>query len=202
MCDLFVKNDSWALIFHHDARKGFFANKKQALFSKNDDLFSVLNKVDDTFKIDDKFEFVLEYPEIEGYSQWTQTINPLNSKANETNGYQKIHFSWNQFESFDGLGLSFTPQSNLLDGSRFMITRFYAIGLYYQIGNTSVIPEDAIPGPFWRNEDVILHVVNLYIKIKDKSYLHKLYFICSLANIRNPYKISPLFYYVIISSFP
>ena len=190
--DAFVRTDEWALIFHHDARFGFFGNKERALFSTNNNIFSVLSRVDETFKIDGKFEFALVYPELEGYSQWTQTINPLQSKPNESNGYENIHFSWSNYQPFDGLGLSSLPDTNLLDGSRDDWTRFYAVGLYVPI----VKKNDIIPGPFW---DDNLHVVDLYLKIKGRNDLHKLYYICSIIRIRTSISLQILTYIFIFS---
>ena len=176
----FTKDDSWALVFHHNSYKGYFGNKQRALYNHNEDLFSVLGQIDDSYKINGVFEFSLVYPEFPGFAQWTQTINPLCSEPNKSNGYQEIYFGWKYINAatFDGLGLSSRPSSNLLDGTRNKLNRHYAIGLY-----SSICPEGdragTLPGPQWSYNGKYFHIADLYMRIKSITELRRLYSIIS-----------------------
>ena len=139
----------WALIFHHESKYGYFLNERQALLSYDIRKFSVLSKVDDSFKIDGYFEYLLIYPDIDGYSQWKQSVNPIDAKPEQPNGYQNISFSWSDGNSFNGLSRS-SEKTTLLDGSPFQNTWFYAIGCYGHEGGTYM----GIPGPNWTYNDV------------------------------------------------
>ena len=47
-----VDNNTWLLIFHHYSKNGYFNSHKEALYSIKKDKFSILEKIDDSFKID------------------------------------------------------------------------------------------------------------------------------------------------------
>ena len=168
VCD---ESDIWALIFHHESKYGYFSSKNQALLSFNIRKFSVLSRVDDSFKIDDYFEYLLIYPEISGYSHWRQTINPIFANPKEDNGYQNISFTWENAQKFQGLSIS-SDKSTLLDGSPFEDTWYYSIGSVMKSSEFAY----AIPGPQWKyNNSTLQYNVSLYIKIRDYSFMKKLY---------------------------
>ena len=159
----------WALIFHHNSTQGYF-KETNVLNHYSTHLFSVLSKVDDSYKIDGKFEFLLKYPELQDYAQWTQTINPIHAPPNEENGYEKKHYNWSYDYPFHGLTLSSTSAS-LLDGTPNPEHWFFAIGAY----GLYLDQDGAIPGPFWNYNGKYLHEVNLYIKVFDPKLLRRLY---------------------------
>ena len=174
MDNFFFKEDpdsKWALIFHHNSKYGYF-NEKEVYLSTNPHKFSVLSRLDDSFKIDQKFEFLLLYPEIPGHAHWVQDINPLKAQPNEENGYLSISFTWNDSstQEFHGLSLSNSTHT-FLDGSPFLPTWYYSIGSYHQSSEN----KDAIPGPSWKYNGTIQYIVNLYIKIQNWRQMIKLY---------------------------
>ena len=64
------ESDTWVLIFHHNSsNKDFFRNKNEALFSTKKNKFSLLGRLNDDFKIDGKYEFIIEYTQIERFYQ-------------------------------------------------------------------------------------------------------------------------------------
>ena len=160
----------WALIFHHNSTYGYFT-KNNVLNHYSTNLFSVLSNVDDSFKIDDKFEFLLKYPELQDYVQWTQTVNPIFAKHNESNGYVPKHYNWNYRYPFNGLSLTSSVNCALLDGTPNEPDWFFGIGAY----GYALEKEGAIPGPFWNDNGKYLHEVNLYIKVYNPKLLRKLY---------------------------
>ena len=163
----------WALIFHHNSTHGYFT-KNNVLNHYSTHLFSVLSKIDDSFKVDGNFEFLLKYPELSDYAQWTQTENPIYAQPNTSNGYKPKHYDWNYEFTLSGLSLSSSTHCSLLDGSPFLDSWFFGIGAY---GNCLVEGGDgAIPGPGWTFNGKYLHVVNLYIKVFDSKLIRKLYY--------------------------
>ena len=81
----------WYLIFHHNTAKGvYFRDENHAMFSHEKDLFSVLKRIDDRYKIDEYFEFKLTYPEEEGYIQWQQQENPLSTYSLDQSKVKKL----------------------------------------------------------------------------------------------------------------
>ena len=70
-------NKKWLKIFYHDVTGGvYFDNEEEALFSNTPQKFSILGLITSDFKINNYYEFVLEYPGIEGYNHWKQSIFP------------------------------------------------------------------------------------------------------------------------------
>ena len=134
----------------------------------------MLSRIDDSFKIQQFFEFVLVYPELQDYLQWNQTVNPIHAQPNTDNGYQRIRNPFTDGYSFSGLSLS-NSSATLIDGSPFEASWFYGIGLY----GIGLHAEKTIPGPNWVYNGKSLSEVRLYIKIIDTSLLGKLYSYCT-----------------------
>ena len=73
----------WYLIFHHNIEKNldFFKDEEEALNSQNPDKYSILwfiNSTGNTYKIEDKLEFLYNDKNHQKYFLWKQTNFPLN----------------------------------------------------------------------------------------------------------------------------
>ena len=95
--------------------------------------YSVLGLLSDEHKINDEFEFLLEYPEHNGYNRWYQSMNPLYDIEYEkgnglqtAKGYREHTLSWKN-NYFSGLMKSCSIRT-LLDGTRNMDSTYYSIG--------------------------------------------------------------------------
>ena len=141
------QNKMWLLLFRHDMHEKeiYFSNENEFLFSNTKEKFSILGTLDDSFLINQKFEFLLEYPDVEGFNIWTQTINPLNAIPEQSNGYVPVKESFTE-NSWNGLSRSSSVNS-FLDGSPTNETWFYAIGL------KGSWLEKSIPGPYDLGQD-------------------------------------------------
>lgn len=73
--------ETWIKVFHHFTQYGYFSSINDAISSDEPGRFSRLSSITDTMKIDDGFEFRLEYPQNGFVYHWKQTVNPL--KINE-----------------------------------------------------------------------------------------------------------------------
>ena len=164
-------NDTWLLVFHHNTLHGMFKSKTHAKYSLDPNKFSLLKRIDDSFKIDGKFEFLLKYPNLTGYNHWTQTVNPIKAQPNTENGYVPIEIKWdNNF--WHGLSLS-NHVTSYLDGSPNADTWFYSIGTNEY--NTN----EFIPGSDWVVDGKYLKEVNLWIKVTNNFVARKLFQICT-----------------------
>ena len=123
----------WLLVFHHkyETEKDLFKNESDALFCNEKNRFSILGSINDTFKSHGRYEFLLEYPEVAGFNQWSQTKNPLFVEPGESNGYRPISITWSTL-GWHGLAKSADKASTLIDGSTSTYTGnwFFAIGAY------------------------------------------------------------------------
>ena len=84
----YFKKAYWLKLFYHDmSALEAFSSEEEALKCSTEKKFSILGFLSDSFKFNNKFEFLLDYPELHAYNTWKQTNNPL--KENET-GQQEV----------------------------------------------------------------------------------------------------------------
>jgi hypothetical protein len=136
---------TWVLLFRHftyNKPAKYFANYDSSFHTTtNKDLFSLLTIINELMKVNGKYEFLLEYPELNNYFHWRQTSNPLSvssSVSSSTIGFEPIHVPSNYFK---GLGLGSSTTSGLLgicDGE---------CGWHYAIGCHNNLYDPKFPGP-------------------------------------------------------
>lgn len=133
----------WARIFYHNNKKGtvLFTSLAECKNTQTADKYSRLGLLDsgDTYKINGKYEFLLEYPidDPTHYNRWKQTNAPQNEfiTRSETGGqvigYEAVHIDWtsNYWGGLERNNISTTSYSpTWLDGSCGHGNWFYAIG--------------------------------------------------------------------------
>ena len=163
----FFKNAFWLKLFFHnmtDISNGFSSNE-EALHCNSEGKYSILSELNESYKIQGRYEFLLEYPEIGDYNRWLQTNRPFDEveKGDRyVEGYIPKHIGYSG-KGWGGLlktninASSFTlingsPES--LGGSNW----FYAIGK-----RTGVMWNDyyRLPGPI----DSEMSFVYLWVRI-------------------------------------
>ena len=159
---------TWLKIFYHKSTGGvFFKNFSQSMFSLDPNLYSIFSFLDDRFKINGKFEFLLEYPELSGYNRWRQALLPWNNDeitGNAAEGYENVYNTWSGsywgglVKSNHGCGVH-----TLIDGSAGTIYWHYAIGC------TSTYYSPQYPGP----DGYLVVECCLWIRLSDTSLLNK-----------------------------
>ena len=160
---------NWFLIFHHSSKNSEYFDETNWLMFNSENRYSALGTLE-KYKISGKFEFLLEYPQLEGYNRFKQTSNPTVSDKIE--GYQPIHLSWTSY-SFGGLALSSNTGFTFIDGSPGTDGWFYAIA--------SKVPwvGDYIPGAFDKGYDGCNTTeVNLFVRVP---------IVCSAISYRKNY---------------
>ena len=135
---------NWLKIFSHEMiENNYFTSEKELQLTNNDGKFSIIGAIDESFKVNGVYEFLLEYPDIsDNYNQWNQTVFPLDSiKYNPDIEYKKIQVFWDV--NFFGLSRSNEPKSYIdgaIDGNW-----YYAIG-----AKKSHDVENQFPGPCYQ----------------------------------------------------
>ena len=98
--------------------------------------YSILSEVQE-WPHSGKYEFLLQYPELEGYNRWKQTNFPLSEAyyqgKQEVEGYENVSITWTTRQ---WAGLQNSTGCSLLEGSISVTNWYYAIGKYgYQYHN-------------------------------------------------------------------
>ena len=145
---------SWFLIFHHNSTGGYF-DETNWLWFNTEHRYSALGTLE-KYRINGKLEFLLEYPQFEGFNRFKQTSNQKVSKTIE--GYKPIHLSWTT-NSFGGLALS-DYKGAFIDGSPGNLNGwFYAIAARNSWNGN-------IPGPYEKDQGFYQTTeVNLWIRV-------------------------------------
>ena len=166
----------WLLIFHHVyLSEDDLWTEEEVLKSSTKNKYSILGELDDSFRFQGRFEFLLEYTGIEGYNIWSQTKNPVKAKPNVENGFKEIKCSWKN-NSFHGLAQSSSPAA-FIDGSPFNDNSyFYAIGLFKNWCN-------AIPGPYSCTTKITSNEVFLYVRINSQCSHKARYYHCNMLHV-------------------
>lgn len=133
----------WARIFYHNNKKGtvLFTSLTECKNTQTADKYSRLGLLDsgDTYKINGKYEFLLEYPldDPTHYNRWRQTNAPQNEfitrseTGGQVTGYEAVHIDWtsNYWGGLERNNTSTTSYSpTWLDASTGHGNWFYAIG--------------------------------------------------------------------------
>ena len=133
----------WARIFYHNNKKGtvLFTSLAECKNTQTADKYSRLGLLDsgDTYKINGKYEFLLQYPidDPSHYNRWKQTNAPQNtfmarsSSGTQVTGYEAVHIDWttNYWGGLERYRESSSEYATTwLDGSAGHGNWFYAIG--------------------------------------------------------------------------
>ena len=179
----------WLKVFHHYSGSGeYFNSESEVSFINSTNKFSILGMINNEYKIENKFEFLLEYPQISGYNHWNQSINPLldlEVPSQQATGYNPISITWSQ-SSWGGLVKSMPGSGTIIDGSAGDGMWYYAIGCTHSSWSSF-----NFPGP----DGLAVNEVNLRIRITKKTQI----------TIKNQKKISCIrnyvfhFYFILIN---
>ena len=119
---------SWLKIFYQDADLGNFTEVDQAKSCNETGKFSILEKARDMHHYwSDKYEFLLEYPSLQGFNRWQQSIYPLDASNDDVGEFFNVSCSWT-VNYWKGLQ-RYTNGCALLEGSIGNYRWYYAIGM-------------------------------------------------------------------------
>ena len=148
----------------------YFENDEEDfLFHNTRTKFSIFKYIDTKFKYEGFYEFLLEYPSVDGYNHWRQGVFPLDD--DEASGNTDINYNQNGYscswtgKDWNGLRRSSMTANAFLDGSD-------SSRHYYEIGVKGMYHEElTFPGPGKSEDDYYLvSQVLLWILIPPHLY--------------------------------
>ena len=163
---------TWLKIFYHNSEKGeWFTDKNEILFINTPNRFSLFGFINHYyFKIDDYYEFLLEYPiHPNEFNNWKQKIHPLESDQTYSNdvGYyldETCHISWTH-NNFNGISKSASSTETFLDGDFKVNKWYYSIGAKKQYNAFT----NKFPGPVLSTGESIVSEVYLWIRVNPET---------------------------------
>ena len=186
-------NSFFVLIFRQEYPSGgLFANDEECNKSLKSKRFSVIGSVDERFKVNEKYHFLLEYPELSAYLEWEQALPITTNSSNlEANVYNKT------FKRFQGLSISFDSTRTCFDGSPGKNTNSW----WYSVGMINPYNGRTIPGPVINN-CIYVNEVLLWMKFDNISVLYNLpaIHIFLSYNLAQSISLLQLFYLMILLS--
>ena len=145
-----------------------YTNSSSDFFQPDDDFefintrnkFSIFKYINHEFKYNGYYEFLLEYPSVDGYNRWLQSVFPTETNDSSAIGYleTKSSCSWTG-KYWGGLFKSSVPTYTYLEGSTDSEKFWFAIGSKKFFDQESYFPG---PGVFG-DDGIIVQQVNLYI---------------------------------------
>ena len=179
---------NFVLIFRHKYPSGGTFSVNECMKSLKKNRFSVIGSIDERFKINNNFHFLLEYPEFDAHLEWEQKL----AITSDTNNVQAIVYNAS-FGSFYGLGQSESTSYTCFDGSPKSPTEYW----WYSVGMINPYTGYNIPGPVFNNSHYVKEVL-LWIKfdkIMNLDVFPKIYFLCTNKLTRS--RASPFLFIII-----
>ena len=146
----YLKGNLWLKVFFHSYKnKALFSGPDEAKYTISEDKYSIFVNITDDFKINNKFEFIIYYPEDNVYFRWVQNNNPINELENSSTKASGFEDKGSTVEGYKWGGLvktNFTEKNeinSLLNGNPGHNHWYFAIGMYdivYERWKNSGIP--------------------------------------------------------------
>ena len=177
------KGDKSFFLVHHfkidPASPKYFKNDYECLFSNEENKYSLLGYINDQFRVQGSFVFLLEYPETPCHYFFSQEVNPIFTTPDNVEGFTPYSSNCSSNLKFIGLNRNNYQNAAYLDG---IVTNpsnswywFFGIGQKTTWGG-----HDQIPGYISSYSPIILEV-NLWMQFDDPHVLYLLhqYFTCN-----------------------
>ena len=164
---MFFKNRMWLRVFFHNfTGKVMFNSEDEAIFTNSSQKFSILSLISDVYRINGKYEFILEYPDDKLWWWWSQKNNPIYEIEVEgvyrVDGFES-YFSSVETELWGGLvktSLKMNERINsLLDGNPGVENWNFGIGMY----NWTYYPRNELGFP--PHEGSYSTILNLWLRV-------------------------------------
>ena len=172
---------------------GLFHSEEECNKSIKKNKYSVIGLIDDKYKLNEYFHFLLEYPELHSKLEFKQH-HPITSSSNNV---QSIYYN-NTYKNFAGLAKSADKDNSCFDGS----LGAEKSNWFYSIGMKTKYEGYQIPGPEFVNSDIFINVnkVLLWMKYDDISLLRYLPSIPLFCTQKQTRSRTPtyLFYYILL----
>ena len=168
---------------------GLFQDERECNKSHKKNKYSIIGSINDNFKINEYFHFLLEYPELDSYLEFEQktyiTSNAYNVNAKNYNS---------SFIQFNGLAKSGDANYSCIDGSPGVGTGSW----WYSIGTKIPHSNAHIPSPIFKNIGVDVNHVLLWIKFGDIDLLRDFPLISSFCTHKITISRPTAFLYIVV----
>ena len=153
----------WLKIFYHSYKNGtLFSSPDEAKYVISVEKYSIFANISEKFKVDQKYEFMIYYPEENIYFRWYQNDNPIDEKEEESKTQADGFEDKSPTEGYQWGGLVLTTIkdqgkiNSLLNGNPGSHFWYFAIGMY----EDSLISwkEKGIPSYRWEYSTKIVSV--------------------------------------------
>ena len=160
---------AWQLIFFHNSTTGLFFDETKIQSIDDDHRYSIMGSINEKYKRNGYFEYLIEYPEVPGYNRWKQqkSIADTEVSDNATDiGFKPIHIDFHNRETpFEGLSKSNTRYT-IYDGSP--AKGASNSGFWFSIGATGKYNQkNQFPGPYYGTVEDGVTLCYLWIKVCD-----------------------------------
>ena len=185
------------LLLHHlkIVNQNYFRNEEEFMFIISKNKYSIFQYLDQSFLIDNKYFFLMEYPEVPCRYYFDQNTNPLDAPSDADVSVNIRNQTCIGDVTFSGLTRAISGQPSILDGA---LTIIGDILWFFPIGQMGSWGSNQIPA-FTRNTNPKIIEVNLWIQIKNPSIIARLSSDCSHLRIYIKFKNLPLFFVIITS---
>ena len=170
----FGVSEQFLLIFSQNTvEKDWFKSEEEFLHTDSIYKFSILKYIDDDFKTDGVFEFIMQYPERGQFGHWRQELNPLEAEQDSDINVIDLGSTWETEVTFIGL-----HQSN--NGNCFIegvnTTTKNITDWYFAIGQKNGWSDtNRLPGFYLAPSTFAFHQVYLWLKITNLGLLDRIW---------------------------
>ena len=155
--------NTYLLIFHHKyIDDNFFQDNEVVIkYDINEtNRFSIIKSISGKYQYNGVYTYLLEYPEINSYGIWSQTIDLYSTNSSMTSSdisYSPIRIKWYNFEGLSKSKDCYGAYDGMLDQT----------GHWFLVGPRWKYSAGGFPGPYINGKAVYVTEVNLYIKINE-----------------------------------
>ena len=133
----YLQGNLWLKVFYHSyENKALFAGEEEAKYTISNDKYSIFANITDAFKVDNKFEFIIHYPDDNVSFRWFQNKNPIDELETSSTTASGFEDRGSTVQGFKWGGLVKTNLTDhdqinsFLNGNPGHYYWYFAIGMY------------------------------------------------------------------------
>ena len=157
-------------------RGSIFTSEEDVMFSLTQDKYSILGYYDDSFNINERFIFLLEFPDHNCSYYFSQNINPKKAEHDQDVDMKNLGLACRSFISFAGFTRFSDPSVTYIDGVKTVSEQKW----YFPIGQRMIWGGDI---PSLENHGV--KEIKLWAEIQDLTILNRFNSKCFDGSIRH-----------------
>ena len=187
----YLQGNLWLKVFYHSYKnKALFAGEEEAKYIISKDKYSIFANITDAFKVDNKFEFIIHYPDDNVSFRWFQNKNPIDELETSSTTASGFEDRGSTVQGFKWGGLVKTNLTDhdqinsFLNGNPGHYYWYFAIGIYNCDNN--YVKRKQIPAIYdgvSSSEYDTAHEVTLLLRIHNILVIHDIC-ICGSTKFR------------------